>query len=225
MRKSAKEAFLDTIPVLTGYLVLGFGFGVVMISQGFGVVLAVAMSIFIYAGSMQYAAIGLFTQGASFITVALTTIMVNARHIFYGISMLDRYKSTGKRKLYLIFSLTDETYSLVCQEKVEDGLRNDYYLLVSLFNHSYWVIGTFLGALIGSLFSFNSRGIDFALTALFITVFTEQWLDSKNHTPALIGLLAPVLCIILFGADKFLIPSMLLIALLLSLYKEGERNE
>ena len=227
MKKTIRSAFVATLPVLTGYLVLGFGFGIILKSAGFGILLAFAMSLLIYAGSMQYVAIGLLTGGASLLTAALTTLMVNARHLFYGISMLGKYRGVGKRKSYLIFALTDETYSLVCSDVagIEAGHMNDYYLFVSLFNHMYWVIGSVLGAVAGSLIHFNSEGIDFALTALFLTVFLEQWLSSKKHAPALIGVLASVLCLLIFGAEHFLIPAMLIIALLLCLYKEEPRHE
>ena len=227
MRKVIKPAFLATVPVLTGYLVLGFGFGIILKSSGYGVLLALAMSTVIYAGSMQYVAIGLLTGGASLITAAVTTLMVNARHLFYGISMLDRYKDVGKRKPYLIFALTDETYSLVCNDDIgiPQDSRKDYYLLVSIFNHSYWVLGSVLGAVVGSLVKFNTEGIDFALTALFLTVFLEQWLTAKKHAPALIGVAASVLCLVIFGGQNFLIPAMLIIALLLCLYKEGSEND
>lgn len=222
-----KESFLATIPVLTGYLVLGFGFGIIIKASGFSVWLALAMSLFIYAGSMQYTAIGLLTGGASLITVALTTLAVNARHLFYGISMLDKYKNTGLQKPYLIFALTDETYSLVCTDPlpVPEDSRNIYYLLVSALDQAYWVTGSLLGAVAGSLLQFNSAGIDFALTALFLTVFLEQWLTVKSHIPALIGVVSSVVCLLLFGADKFLIPAMLFIALILCLMKEGKNDE
>lgn len=227
MKTIAKRAFIDTVPVLTGYLVLGFGFGIILHASGYSTWLAFAMSLFIYAGSMQYVAIGLLTGGASLITVALTTLMVNARHLFYGISMLDKYKDMGKRKPYLIFALTDETYSLVCGENpgIPEEKRKNYYLLVSLFNHIYWITGSVIGAAAGAIIPFNSEGIDFALTALFLTVFLEQWLSNRRHTPAIIGVAVSVICLLLFGSEKFLIPTMLVIALLLSLYKGGQKNE
>lgn len=227
MKKILKNCFISTIPVLTGYLVLGFGFGIIMKSEGFSILLTLAMSIFIYAGSMQYAAIGLLTGGASLITTSLTTLAVNARHIFYGISMIDRYKNMGLIKPYLIFSLTDETYSLVCRDNKDISPldQRKYYTIVSVLNHLYWVLGTALGAIAGTVIKFNSEGIDFALTALFITIFLEQWLDNKEHSPALIGIVVSVCCLLIFGAEKFLIPAMLIIALLLCLYKGDTVNE
>lgn len=226
MKKTVKQAFIATIPVLTGYLVLGFGFGIILKANGYGIGVAFLMSLFIYAGSMQYVAIDLLAGGASLITAAITTLMVNARHLFYGISMLDKYKNTGKRKPYLIFALTDETYSLVCNEnpQISEERRKDYYLLVSMFNQIYWITGSLLGSAVGSLVNFNSEGIDFALTALFLTVFIEQWMAVKNHTPALIGVGVSVICLVLFGGDKFLIPTMLVIFVLLCLQKEAEHD-
>jgi len=227
MKKTIKAALIDTLPVLTGYLVLGFGFGILIKVNGFGLLHAFAMSLLIYAGSMQYVAIGLFTGGASMITVALTTLMVNARHLFYGISMIDRYKNTGFKKPYLIFALTDETYSLVCSDNpdISDEERKHYYFFVSLFDHIYWITGSVLGVVVGSLVTFNSEGIDFALTALFVTVFLEQWLTTSKHLPAIIGVVASVACLVIFGSESFLIPAMLVIALLLCLYKEVPEND
>lgn len=217
-----KRALKDTLPVLTGYLVLGFGFGIIMKSNGFGIALTAAMSLLIYAGSMQYAAIGLMTGGASLLTVGLTTLMVNARHLFYGISMLEKYRDGGKWKPYLIFGLTDETYSLVCTDPVgiASHERRWYYLLVTVLNHLYWVSGSVLGAVAGTVLHFNSEGIDFALTALFLVVFLEQWLTAEKHGPALIGVGASVVSLLIFGADSFLIPAMVGIGVMLALYKE-----
>ena len=218
MKSNAKTAFLATLPVMAGYVVLGTGFGILLYSKGYGPLWALAMSLLIYAGSMQYLAVDLLTGGASLIAGALTTLMVNARHLFYGISMIGKYKDTGAFKPYLIFALTDETYSLNCGA-LPEGITDapTYYFLVSVFNHSYWVAGSLLGALLGSVIPFNTKGIDFALTALFVTVFVEQWLSTKDHLPALIGVISSVVCLVLFGADGFLIPAMLLITALLAL--------
>ena len=228
MKKSAiRSAFLDTVPVMTGYVFLGFGFGILLHRNGYGVLWSAAMSLFIYAGSMQYMAVSLLSGGAGLLTAALTTLVVNARHLFYGISMVDAYKGSGKKKPYLIFALTDETYSLVSQKEPPEGLtRHGYCLAVSLFDQIYWVAGSVLGSVVGSLIPINYEGIEFVLTALFVTIFTEQWLSTKNHAPALTGLAATVLCLAIFGKDVFLIPSMIVIALVLTLMrktgKEGE---
>ena len=227
MRGVIKRALIDTLPVMTGYLVLGMVFGIITSSAGLGILQAIAMSVLIYAGSMQYAAIGLITGGASLLTVALTTLMVNARHLFYGISMIERYGGMGAAKPYLIFALTDETYSLVCRDipDVSARERKKYYFFTSLFDHLYWISGTASGALLGAVISFDSRGIDFALTALFVTVFLEQWLSTKRHLPAICGVLSTLVCLIIFGKDGFLIPSMLLIALFLCFAGEVSDDE
>ncbi len=209
-----RRALKSTFPVFSGYIVLGFGFGIVLHSKGFGVPWAFLMSLLIYAGSMQYVAIDLLSGGASVITMAITTVLVNARHLFYGISMIDKYKDAGKIKPYLIFSLTDETYSLVCTgDEKNDRL---YYTLVSVFNHFYWVAGSTLGAAAGTVFNFAPKGIDFALTALFVTVFVEQWLSSKDHIAAIAGVAVSVISLVIFGADSFLIPAMIAITAVLT---------
>ena len=212
-KHAVKTAFLDTIPVMTGYVFLGFGFGIVMHQSGYSPLWSIAMSLLIYAGSMQYVAVGLLTGGAGFLTTALTTVVVNARHLFYGISMVDAYKDAGKRKPYMIFALTDETYSLVSRNQIPEGIsHHNYCFLVSLFDQSYWVGGTALGALAGNLLPLNFQGIEFVLTALFVTIFVEQWLSNKNHLPAITGVVSSALCLMIFGKDIFLIPSMALIA-------------
>ncbi|MBR5577576.1 MAG: AzlC family ABC transporter permease [Lachnospiraceae bacterium] len=221
--KLLKKVMIKTFPVLTGYLVLGMGFGILMIKNEFGILAIVAMSLFIYAGSMQYVGITLLTAGAGVFQTALTTLMVNARHLFYGISMVEKYRETGIYKPYLIFALTDETYSLVCnEEKGEDS--KTYFFLVSLCNHFYWVAGSLIGGVLGNMITFDTTGIEFSMTALFLTVFVEQWLGTKQHFPALSGLSCSVLCLFLFGKDKFLIPTMVLItvSLLINRKKYGE---
>ena len=223
-RHTVKTAFLDTLPVMTGYLFLGFGFGIILQQNGYGVLWALAMSLFIYAGSMQYVGVGLLTGGASLAAAALTTLMVNARHLFYGISMIDTYKGTGKRKPYLIFALTDETYSLVSRKLPEGVEKTAYCFLVSLFDQCYWVAGSAVGALAGKL-PLDFTGIDFALTALFVTIFVEQWLSTKNHLPALVGVGSAVLCLLIFGAENFLIPTMILIAAILMMLQKTGKEE
>lgn len=226
MKHTFKSAFIDTIPVLTGYLILGFGFGILLKAAGFGIPLAFLMSLLIYSGSMQYIAVTLLSGGASLVTAALTTVMVNARYLFYGISMLSKYKQMGLRRFYMIFALTDETYSLVCREnpRLRPEQQADYCLFVSVLDHIYWVAGSLLGAVVGTLVKFNSEGIDFVLTALFLTIFLEQWLTEKDHTPALIGVAASALCLLIFGSESFLIPAMLVIALLLCLRREASEH-
>ena len=217
-----QQAFIKSLPVMAGYVVLGIGFGILLRGAGYGVLWAFAMSAFIYAGSMQYVGVSLLTGGASILTTALTTFMVNARHLFYSISMVDRYKDAGKYKPYMIFALTDETYSLLSDGedpfKNEEALNN-YRFWVSLFDQSYWVTGCVLGCLLGAVIPFSTEGIEFSMTALFIASFTEQWLTTRDHIPALTGLLSTLACLVIFGAERFLIPAMLLITLILTLVR------
>lgn len=206
-----KSVFKSTLPVMSGYVVLGMGFGILMSTSGLNVWWTLAMSLFIYAGSMQYAAVGLLTGGASLLTVALTTLAVNARHLFYGISMIDKYRSAGAKKPYLIFALTDETYSLVCT-----GDKScDFCFFVSLFDHFYWVAGSVIGSLLAGMIKFNTRGIEFSLTALFITIFADMIITKKEYFSAVCGIASSVLCLLIFGKENFLIPSMIVITIVL----------
>ena len=222
MKQKIKKAFKMTIPILTGYICLGIGFGIVLHTKGYGFWWALAMGLFIYAGSMQYVAVDLLSGGASFVATALTTLMVNARHLFYGISMIDKYKNIGKKKPYMIFALTDETYSLVAADNSNDKML---YFVISVMNHIYWVIGCVIGSLLGSVLSFNTEGIDFVLTALFVTIFVEQWLTTKNHLSAIIGVFSAVICLMVFGKELFLIPSMVVITILLTVFKKNTESE
>lgn len=219
-RELFKNVIIKTLPVMAGYIVLGIGFGVLLSVNGYGLFWALIMSIFIFAGSAQYVGISLISGGASILTTALTILMVNARHLFYGISMINKYKGAGKRKPYLIFALTDETYSLVYNGDYPEGVNKyRYWFLISLFNQIYWVTGSVIGSVVGSVLKFDSTGIDFSMTALFVTVFVEQWLSTREHRPALIGLAVSVLCLFIFGSDSFLIPSMVGITVLLFVFR------
>ena len=220
-----KRALYKSFPVMAGYIILGVGFGILLNNAGYGFVWALAMSVLIYAGSMQYVGISLLTGGASIIATIITTIMVNARHLFYSISMIDKYKETGKYKPYLIFALTDETYSLLCDDEGPSADSvNQYRFFVSLFNQSYWVFGSVIGNLLGMVIPFSTKGIEFSMTALFVASFTEQWLTVRDHVPALTGLLCTALCLVIFGSEKFLIPSMLLITLILTAIRRREEK-
>lgn len=229
--KRTKELFLEalkaTVPVMAGYLVLGMGFGILLRTKGFGFWWALAMSGFIYAGSMQYLTIDLLTGGASLITAAVTTLLVNARHLFYGISMVEDYRKLGKERPYAIFALTDETYSLVCQDDRHPDPQDyrRYVLFVSLCDQCHWVAGSLIGALLGSIIPFDVTGIDFSLTALFLTVFIEQWLSTKDHASALIGVIASVLSVAIFGADRFLLPAMAAILLSLTVLRAIRKED
>lgn len=224
-----KKVFLKTLPVLAGYIVLGIGFGILMQKNGYAIWWVLAMSILIYAGSMQYVGVDLLTGQATLLATALTTLMVNARHLFYGISMVERYKGAGAKKPYMIFALTDETYSLVCTGETPEGINPHRYMFwVSLLNQSYWVTGSVIGYFLGMVIPFDMTGIEFSMTALFVTVFVQQWMDTKNHLPALTGLAATIVCLIIFGSSNFLIPSMIVITIILTVgkkYMEQENKE
>ena len=215
--QAIRAAFPHTIPVLTGYLVLGVAYGVLMQTKGYGTPWVLLMCCLAYCGSMQFVAITLLTTAFDPIQAFLMSLMVNARHLFYGISMVEAYQDTGKQKPYLIFALTDETYSLVCSGVPEGADRRWYYLLVSLLDQCYWVAGTALGVAAGALLPFDATGVDFAMTALFVTVFVDQWRSTRDHIPAVLGVLASLACLLLFGPERFLIPAMIVISLVLSL--------
>ena len=226
-KKAMRQVFLDTVPVLTGYLFLGAGFGILLSETGYGVWWALGMSVFIFAGSGQYLAVSLLAGGASLLSTAVATFLVNARHIFYGISLLDDYEKAGKKKPYLIFALTDETYSLVTQNHPPEGMsRHSYCFAVSLLDHIYWVCGCVLGSLVGRYIPISFEGVEFVLTALFVTMFVDQWLSNKNHFPAIVGVVSTAVCLVLFGSELFLIPSMILMAVLLTVsQKTGRRAD
>ncbi len=225
MNFTAKKALTATIPVMAGYIVLGIAFGILLRDKGYSILWALGMSLFIYAGSMQFVTISLLTGGASLISTALMTLMVNLRHLFYGISMLKKYEHSGKYRPYLIFALTDETYALVVNGAPEGTNEQLYYFLVSLFDQCYWVTGSLLGNLIGSALTFDTSGIDFAMTALFVTIFTEQLLKAKDYFPAVCGVVCSILSLLIFGPDAFLIPAMLMISLILTLYSFRKKTE
>ncbi len=220
-RTAFKAAFPYTIPVLAGYLFMGMAFGILLQSKGYHFGWAFFMALFMYAGSMQFVAINLLTGGFHLLHTAFMTLMVNARHLFYGLSMLEKFKNMGSKKPYMVFSLTDETYSLLCSVKPPDHVdKNWFYFFIALLNQSYWITGCTLGAILGSLITFNSKGIDFVMTALFVVIFIGQWKSNPNHMPACIGVGTTVLCLLIFGATNFLLPSMLCILVLLTVMRK-----
>jgi 4-azaleucine resistance transporter AzlC len=220
--KALKAAFPHTIPILTGFTFLGIAYGILMNSKGYGVGWTILMSSIAFAGSAQYVAITFLTSIFNPIYALLMTLMVNARHLFYGISMLDRYKDTGKLKPYLIFGLCDETFSITCSTEPPEGVnRNWFYFFITLLNHSYWVIGSAIGGLLGTMVSFNTKGLDFVLTALFVVIFVGQWKSQKNHKPAVIGVLCSIACLVIFGPSNFIIPAMIAILAVLTIFQKN----
>ena len=221
MRPSIKTALRDSLVILPGYLVLGIGFGVLMDTKGFGLLHSFLMAVFIYAGSMQYVGVELLASAASYLTVFIMTIMVNIRHLFYGIGMLDKYKDLKKHKLYDIFALTDETFSIACNRKMSGLNKEDYYFYLSLFNYCYWIAGCVLGSILGDVLPFDFRGIEFSMTVLFIVIVIDQWEKNKDHTPVILSFIASIACLIYFGRDNFLIPSMALIIVILFIVRKA----
>lgn len=219
--KAALRAALPyTIPVLSGYIVLGAAYGLLMNSNEISLLWTAFSSIFIYAGSMQFVTVALLATGFDLIGAFMMTLMVNARHLFYGISFLKNYSNMGHIKPYLIFSLTDETFSLLCNaEPPRDISTKWFYFYISLLNHIYWITGSILGGILGRLLKFESRGLEFVLTALFVVIFIDQWKKIKNHIPAMIGVLSAIICRLVFGSSNFIIPSMITILLLVALLK------
>lgn len=218
-----KKAFLASIPVFMGYIVLGIAFGILLVSKGFPWFYSLLMSIFIYAGSMQFVTIDILTSGASLVSLVIMTLFINARHMVYGLSMLDKFKDSGKYKPYLIFSLTDETYSLLVAYNSND---KKYMFFVSLFNHCYWILGSVIGSLVCSLISINTKGLDFAMTALFVVIVVEHFLNADKHLPSYLGFLISIFCLIIFGSTAFIIPSIIGILLsLIALYRKENRYE
>lgn len=220
-KKTVALAFRDSLPVMAGYVVLGIGFGILLRNIGLAWYWSTLMSIMVYAGSMQYVAVELLAQQVNLFVFAIMTVIVNARHLFYGITMLVKYRDVKRFKSLLLFLLTDETFSIVCAGDLpEDIDRDNYYLSLSLFDYSYWVIGSTIGALTATFLEFNSAGVEFSMTALFVVTFISQWENSKNHSPALIGLGVSALCLFIFGSSNFLIPSMITITALLLVEKK-----
>ena len=214
--KALKFAFPNTIPVLTGFLALGTAYGILMASKGFAVYWSVAVSALCFGGSMQFVAISLLTTAFDPLQAFLLSIMVNARHLFYGISLLQKYKGMGFIKNFLIFWLCDETFSVVSTvEPPSDIDRKSFYFWVSILDYSYWIVGTTIGGIIGGLIEFNTNGLDFVLTALFVVLLIEQWKKKENRIFAIIGVVGTIISRLIFGADNVVIPAMIIIVFMI----------
>ena len=217
---AAKAAFPHTIPILTGFLVLGIAYGIYMKALGFSPIVPILISIFVFAGSMQFVAGSVLTAAFAPVSTFLLTLMVNARHVFYGISMLEKYRDLGKKKFPTIFWMCDESFSINVSAEVPEGIdKGWFYFFVSLLDYSYWVTGTILGAILGQFIPFDTTGIDFAMTALFIVILVGQWEKEKSHISTLGGLGISQVCLVLFGADNFIVASMVGIVLFLTLLR------
>ena len=217
VRRAAACAFPYTIPILAGFLFLGITYGIYMNVSGFSFWYPMLMSLTIFAGSAEFVAVDLLLSPFAPLQALLMTLMINARHLFYGLSMLDRFRGTGRKKLYLIFGMCDESFSINCTANIPPDVDRGWFMFfVTLYNHLYWFAGATLGGVFGSLLTFDTEGLDFVMTAMFVVIFLEQWCKEKNHTSSLLGIGVSLGCLVLFGADGFLIPSMLAILLLLS---------
>ena len=215
-----RAAFPHTVPILAGFLFLGVTYGILMTSSGFSPLLSILISTCVFAGSMQFVAVNLLLGAFAPLSAFLMTLMINARHIFYGISMLDKYKNVGKKRTYLIFGMCDESFSINCTATPPDGVdRGLFMFFVTLLNQLYWIIGTALGAVFGAFLPINTEGIDFAMTAMFAVIFLEQCLKRENRLAAAAGLAASLLCLLLFGPDRFLLPAMAAILILLAVLR------
>ena len=219
-RKAFKAALPHTLPICIGFIVLGMSYGFLMRSKGFPLIYPMLMSLFIFAGSMEFVTANLLLSDFNPLHVFFLTLMVNARHIFYGISMLDKYKNCGWKKPYLIFAMCDETFTVNCAVTPPEDVDKGWFMFfVTLLNQIYWVSGATLGALLGYIIHFDASGIEFVMTALFVVMFINQWEETKEHTPALMGLGCSLLCLVIFGSSNFIIPAMILIVLCLSIGK------
>lgn len=220
--KALKAAFPHTIPIMTGFLFLGMTYGIYMNVSGFGFWYPMLMSMTIFAGSMEFVTVNMLLGVFHPLQALSMTLMINARHLFYGISMLDKYRGTGLKKLYLIFGMCDESFSINYTAEIPEDVDQGWFMMwVTVLNQFYWVLGSTLGGIFGSFIHFNTEGLDFVMTALFVVIFLEQWMKEKNHTNAIVGLAISILCLILFGKDDFIIPAMLGILGVLTLLRKS----
>ncbi|EME75721.1 azaleucine resistance protein AzlC [Bacillus sonorensis] len=218
---ACRAAFPYTVPILAGFVFLGIAYGIYMNSLGFSAIYPIIMSFAIFAGSMEFVAANLLLGAFNPMNALFLTLMVNARHLFYGISMLDKYRGTGKKKFYLIYGMCDESFSINCTVNVPKNVDKGWFMFfVTLLNHFYWVIGAAIGGTFGSLVKFNTEGLDFVMTALFVVIFVEQWMKEKRHYSALTGLGISAASLMIFGGNNFMIPAMLAILGVLTAFRK-----
>ncbi len=216
MIQALKKSFKYSVPVLFGYIPLGFAFGILLASKGYGPEWALLMSIIIFSGTGQYLIVSLLAAGATIPHVILITFLLHFRYFFYGLSLIDKYHKIGKTKPYLIFGITDETYAILSTETPPEGIsRGAFYTAVTFLDQCYWIVGSVLGAFAGGMFTFSTKGIEFVMTALFSVLVVEQWKAHKNHIPALLGFIIPILSLIILGSEHFLIPALLAVSVVL----------
>lgn len=216
-----KTAFPYTIPIFTGFWFLGLAYGIYMNASGFSFLYPMVMSLLIFGGSLEFVAVEMLLSPFAPVQAFIMALLIQARHLFYGISMLDRFKGMGWKKFYLIFGMCDETFSINYTANIPDNVDKGWFMFfVTLLNHLYWVSGATIGGLVGSLLKFDTSGISFVMTAMFVVIFLEQWLKEKHHISSWIGLITSTICLIFFGADSFMIPTMISIIAILTLFKK-----
>ena len=224
--KAFKAALPYTLPICIGFLFLGMSYGFLMRSKGFSFLYPMLMSIFIFAGSMEFVTVNLLLSAFNPLYAFLLALMVNARHLFYGISMLDKYRNVGMKKIYLIYGMCDETFTINCAVASPPDIDKGWFMFfVTLLNQVYWVTGATLGALLGYIIHFNTKGIEFVMTALFVVMFIEQWESTTEHRFALIGIGCSLLCLLLLGSQYFILPAMALIVLCSMLTRKTLKKE
>lgn len=219
--QAARCAFPYTIPIFAGFWFLGLTYGIYMNVSGFSFIYPMLMGLTIYGGSLEFVAVEMLLSPFAPVQVLLMALMIQARHLFYGISMLDKFKGTGLKKIYLIFGMCDESFSINYSAKIPENIDRGWFMFfVTLFNQFYWVLGAASGGILGSFISFNTEGLDFVLTAMFVVIFLDQWLKEKRHDTAIIGIAVSTLCLFIFGADSFMVPTMICILFLLTVFRK-----
>ena len=223
MNRELKYALGKTIPIMFSYLFLSMAFGIMMNQAGFPFYWAYLVSLTVYTGAFQFVIISFLSAGAGIATIALTALAMNCRHMFYGVTFLKEFKSMGKRYPYMIFSLTDETYALYCSLEYPEELDHHQVMFdIAWLSRAYWLIGTLVGALLGQIIPFDFEGVDFCMTALFVTILIDQWKKTENHAPAVIGGVSAVVFLLIFGASRFMLPSLMVTTALLLIFTPGE---
>lgn len=214
-------AFKKDIPIMISYIFIGSAFGIVLQQAGYGLIWALSISAFIYTGAFQFVLASFFTAGASFLTIILTALFMNSRHMFYGLAFIDSFKKTGIKYPFMIHTLTDETFSVLCSCSYPEKINKEYVMFyINLLSWLYWLAGTMLGSLLGKNLPFDLTGIDFCMTALFVTIFIDQWKSSSSHIAVITGLISAILFLIFLGPDKFLLPALSCTAIILYLWPE-----
>lgn len=217
-----KTAFVKSIPIFCSYVFVSMAYGMMMASAGFPWYDSLLVSLTVYTGAFQFVLITFLSSGASLITIALTALLMNSRQSFYSITFLKEFKQMGRRKLYMIHTMTDETYAVNCTLDLPKKEKEDTMFLVALFSRYYWIVGSVLGGILGQIIPFDLTGLDFCMTALFLIIFIDQWEKAEKHTPALTGLGIGVICLLIFGENRFMLPALLIVSALLLLFQRKE---